>query len=40
MGVVIGLIVLAVLVGFVCYTNRCSLNTSRTVPKEIADKMM
>lgn len=39
MGIIIGLIVLAVLVGLVCYINRCTVNNTRALPKEIADKL-
>ena len=40
MAVIIGLVVLALLIGFVCYSNYCAVRTNRALPKEIADKIM
>lgn len=40
MAIVVGLIVLGLLVGFVCYTSRCTVRNSRALPKEISDKLM
>lgn len=40
MAIVVGLVVLGLLVGFVCYTNRCTVRNTRALPKEIADKLM
>ena len=40
MAIVIGLVVLGLLVGFVCYTSRCTVNNSQALPKEIVDKLM
>jgi hypothetical protein len=40
MTIVVGLVVLGLLIGFVCYSNRCNVRNSRALPKEIADKLM
>lgn len=39
MTIVVGLIVLAVLIGVVCYTNSCSSSQERSLPKEISDRL-
>ncbi len=39
MSIVISLIVLAALIGVVCYTNSCAKSKDRSLPKEIVDRL-
>ena len=39
MSIVLGLVVLAVLIGFVCYNSQCSVRAGRSLPKEISERL-
>ncbi len=36
MSIILGLFVLVLLIGFVCYSNRCTVNPGRSLPTEIS----